>query len=159
MAEDQRKKLFEGFWSNANFNTQNAYICGCIKVVEIKRRYTTRGSGCRRSNSRVYYVTSGSGVSVRVCKTAFLRIHDLSAGRVDRALKAFSEAGGSPHMDKRGRHTPGNKTPEDDLHFVKEHIRSFPQYQSHYSRADNPHRQYLSPELTITKMYRLYRQK
>ena len=39
---------------------------------------------------------------------------------------------------------------------MKEHIRSFPKYKSHYSRASNPHRQYLSPDLSITKMHVLY---
>ena len=159
MTEDQREKLLDGFWASADFNTQNAYIYGCIKVVEIKRRYTAKGTGSRRSNSRVYYVNNGSGISVRVCRKAFLRMHDLSARRVNRALKAHCVARGSPHMDSRGRHEPANKTCEDDISFVKEHISSFPQYQSHYSRSDNPHRAYLSPELTIVKMYSLYKEK
>ena len=126
MTEDQREKLFDGFWASADFNTQNAYICGCIKVVEIKRtctcRYTAKETGSRRSNSRVYYVNNGSGISVRVGRKAFLRMHDLSAGRVNRALKAHCVAGGSPHMDSRGCHEPANKTCEDDISFVKEHI-------------------------------------
>ena len=109
VTEDQRTKLFDGLWASADFNTQNACICGCIKVVEIKRRYTTKGKGSRRSNSRVYYVNNGSGVSARVCRKAFLHIHDLSAGRVDRALKAHCVAGGVSHMDKRGHHEPVTK--------------------------------------------------
>ena len=56
-------------------------------------------------------------------------------------------------MDMRGRHSPANKTSEDSLVFVKEHTDSFPQYESHYSRDDNPHRKYLSPDLSISKMY------
>ena len=50
------------------------------------------------------------------------------------------------------------KTTEADLELVKEHILSFPQYQSHYSRADNPNRKYPSPDLTISKMYSLYKE-
>lgn len=49
-----------------------------------------------------------------------------------------------------------NKT-TDDVAFVKDHIQSFPKYRSHYSRATNPIRQYLHPDLSITKMYLLYK--
>ena len=61
-------------------------------------------------------------------------------------------------MDQRGRHEPRNKTGEHDLTFVKEHISSFPQYESHYSRRANPHRKYLSPDLSAAKMYGLYKE-
>ena len=72
----------------------------CIKIVAIKRRYTTAGSSSRRSQSCVYYVQSTSGMSVRVCRKAFLHIHDVSGGRVDCALKLSVAANGSPQMDK-----------------------------------------------------------
>ena len=155
----QREALFFGFWSSSDFNTQNAYICGCIKVVAIKRRYTVAGSASRRTQSRVYYVQCASGMSVRVCRKAFLQIHAVSGGRVDRALKSFVAAGGSPQMDKRGQHEPGNKTPEEAISYVDQHIASFPHYDSHYSRTDNPSRKYLSPDLTVSKMYSMYKGK
>lgn len=93
---------------------------------------------------------------VRVCKTAFLRTHAVTNGRLSHVLKAYADNSGSPHSDLRGRHTPVNKT-TDDVAFVKDHIQSFPKYRSHYSRATNPIRQYLHPDLSITKMYLLYK--
>lgn len=156
--EAQRKRLFNGFWESASFDIQNAYICGCVKVVHVTRRYTTSGNSSRRSKSRLYFVNNGS-VSVKVCKTAFLRIHAISNGRLDRALKASAVLGGSPHSDQRGRHEPGNKTSENKRDLVKRHIESVPKYQSHYSRSANPHRQYLSPSLSLAKMYLLYKEK
>ena len=42
---------------------------------------------------------------------------------------------------------------------IKAHINSFPKYKSHYSREDNPHREFLSPSLTLQKMYVLYKEK
>ena len=152
----QMKNLFEGYWSSCDFNVQSAYLCGCVKTIEVKRRYTQSESS-RRSHSRVYYVSKG-GISVRVCKKAFLRIHGISNGRLDRTLRAQVKNNGSPHADQRDRHPPANKTSEADVDLIKEHILSFPQYQSHYSRASNPHRRYLSPELTISKMYVLYKE-
>ena len=60
-------------------------------------------------------------------------------------------------MEKRGRHEPANKTLEERLGIVQEHIEQFPRYQSHYSRQDNPHREYLSPSLSLATMYKLYK--
>ena len=95
---------------------------------------------------------------VRVCKTAFLRTHAVTNGRLSHALKAYADNSGSPHSDERGRHTPVNKITDNDIGFVKDHIQqSFPKYRSHYSRATNPIRQYLHPDQSITKMYLLYK--
>jgi len=107
-------------------------------------------------HTHVYYVSNGA-VSTRVCKVAFLRIHSISNGRLDRAIHAQGNSG-SPLNDMRGHHTPANKTSETDVDLVKEHILSFPQYQSHYSRADNRHTKYLSPELSNPKIYFLYKE-
>ena len=79
--------------------------------------------------------------------------------QTDELLNAQTAIGGSPHSDKRGRHEPKNKTSEAKTKAVKEHIESFPKYRSHYSRQDNPNRSYLSPALSVTKMYSLYKEK
>ena len=60
-------------------------------------------------------------------------------------------------MEKRGRHELANKTLEERVGIVQEHIEQFPRYQSHYSRQDNPHREYLSPSLSLATMYKLYK--
>ena len=66
---------------------------------------------------------------------------------------------GSPQTDQRGRHEPKNKTPEEDVQFVRAHIQSFPTESSHYCRKDNPNRRYLSSDLTIKKMHDLNMEK
>lgn len=152
----QRQKLFDGFWKMGNFDVQNAYLCGCVKVINKKKHYTSKETS-RRQFSRVYYINS-SGVSERICKTAFLRIHGVSNGRLDRAIKGQQKQDGVPKQDQRGRHTPANKTREEDLAVIRQHISSFPKYKSHYSRADSPQREYLSPDLSTAKMYALYRE-
>ena len=63
----QRKKLFEGYWASGSFDIQSAYLCGCVKVLNIKRRYS--GQSSRGSHTLVYYVSNGA-VSTRACKVA-----------------------------------------------------------------------------------------
>ena len=135
---------------------QNAFLCGCVKISATKRKYA-KGPDSRRSFSRIYYVQNDN-ISEQVCKTAFLSIFAISNGRLSRALKAQAMDGGAPHTDQRGRHEPANKTSEEQIKRVQEHIECFPTYQSHYSRQDNPHRRYLSPSLSIAIMYKLYQE-
>ena len=92
-------------------------------------------------------------ISERVCKTAFVSIFGISNGQLNRALQAQASNGGVPYRDQRGRHEPWNKTSPDKLQLVKDHRESFPAYKSHYSWKDNPHRKFLSPTLSISKMY------
>ena len=68
--------------------------------------------------------------------------------------KITLEMYGAPRQDQRGRHPPGNKTDEAQVSVIKSHIDSIPRYKSHYSRADNPYREYLP----LTKLYSLYKE-
>ena len=48
------------------------------------------------------------------------------------------------------------KITDTQIEVIKDHINSFPVFQSHYSRKDNPLKKYLNPELDIRKIYVLY---
>lgn len=154
LSTEKRKAIFKGFWELGNFDVQNAYLTGCIQVKPVQRHYSPGAS--RRGNTRLFYVRDGE-YSVRVCKSAFLLIHGVSNGRVSRALQGVVKTGGLPMQDQRGHHEPPNKTTEEDMAFICNHIESFPSYTSHYSRSDNPNRKYLSPDLSLAKMYSLYK--
>lgn len=66
----------------------------------------------------------------------------------------------APVPDKRGRHkTRPHKLKDEIKEYIKQHILQFPSEESHYSRTTNIHKKYLSPLLTITKMYQLYLEK
>ena len=60
--------------------------------------------------------------------------------------------------DKRGKHTPANKTSDETLDSIRQHIKSFPIMDSHYKRKDT-NRKFLQKDLSITKMYDLYKAK
>lgn len=124
----RRKALFDGFWQTSNFDVQNAYLCGCIKVTCTKRKYTAKQAESRRSFSREYYVPNGEE-SLKICKRTFQSLFVVSDGRINRAIKAQAAEGGSPHADKRGHYKPANKTLAY-VQYVKEHIESF---HRHYS--------------------------
>ncbi|KAL3268620.1 hypothetical protein HHI36_007726 [Cryptolaemus montrouzieri] len=45
------------------------------------------------------------------------------------------------------------------MSIVRDHIASFPSYQTHYSKSENPNRKYLLPDLNVLAMYDLYKEK
>jgi len=62
--------------------------------------------------------------------------------------------------DLRGKHSnSSNKIPENILKQLDDHIRSFPNSQSHYSRESNGNVTYLSPDLNKKIMHNLYLEK
>ena len=66
--------------------------------------------------------------------------------------------GASSGKDKRGSHSPWNKLSDSQKQKVKKHIESFPVIDSHYQRMGTK-RQFLGANLSIQKMYDLYKEK
>ena len=58
--------------------------------------------------------------------------------------------------DQRGRQQNARRVSEERFLYVKAHIASFPAEESHYSWQENLAARYLSGELTLAQMYRLY---
>ena len=63
---------------------------------------------------------------------------------------------GIVEKDIRSTNSPGGrKLKEDVVNSIKDHIKSFPFMESHYSREKSK-RKYLSSNMSLTKMYELY---
>lgn len=74
--------------------------------------------------------------------------------RLEVLRKTFRVGSILPELDCRGKHdTRSNMVPEEIHRKIIEHIESFPTTQSHYSRHKNALRRYLSPNLSIERMY------
>ena len=78
----------------------------------------------------------------------------IDSARIHRALKKQQEGSLS---DRRGKHTPHNKLPDEDLEYAREYILSFPQYESHYTRSHSD-KKYLNSDLNIAMMHRMYKE-
>lgn len=156
ISEAARKNLFKKFWEIGSFSGQNIYMCGLVTQISPQMRRPRDFSRSQKSTTN-YYRLQFEKNSVKVCKKYFLNTFQISDGRLGRALKKLS-MGQQPGMDKRGHHIPNHKTPDDQMKIVCDHILSFPSYQSHYTRTQNPNRKFLASNLNIRLMYNLYRE-
>lgn len=153
---DSRESAFNSFWKIGTFSAQNAFLCGLIKQQVPVRHRPRCNSRSQKSTTNIFNVILIDGKSVKVCKKYFLDTFQISDGRMTRALKVVKE-GEAPGTDKRGKRVPTNKIPEEQMAAVRQHISSFPAYESHYTRVHNPHRKFLSENLNIRIMYNLYK--
>uniref|UniRef100_A0A6P7GRT0 Uncharacterized protein LOC114345931 n=1 Tax=Diabrotica virgifera virgifera TaxID=50390 RepID=A0A6P7GRT0_DIAVI len=154
--EEARKHAFSVFWKLGSFKLQNAYLCGLVKQEIPKCRRPRDGSRPNKSSSNHFYIHNVDGNNINVCRQYLVDTFQISHGRLTRSLKKLKD-GKAPGLDERGCHVPANKIAVDRMNVVREHIIfSFPAYQSHYTRTQNPNRKYLPSHLTITAMYKSY---
>ena len=154
ISDTRREAICNECWSLANYERQKDYLLHRIKIKTIARE-RARGERIRNRQKAMEYYFHAEGQEKRVCKQFFLRTLDISEVPMNSALKERSENNSFVGEDKRGKRTPSNKTPEEDLHHVRRHIESFPITESHYTRKDTK-RKYLDQKLSIAKMYALY---
>ena len=90
-----------------------------------------------------------------MCKNAFCALHGIKESRLKRKVLNFEE----PLQDLRGKHGHHKKLDDVIRQKIRQHIASFPARESHYSRADNRKRIYLTSDLNISEMFRLFLEK
>lgn len=141
-----------------NKEKQDIFIGGQISVKRVERQRPKTGEGSRRSCSCVYRIKIGT-TEEKVCKRAFCSLYGISRKRVELIVKHLQDNIPAPR-DMRGKHANRpNMIPENILHQIDSHIKSFPKRSSHYSRTKNENKYYLSPELNMKKMHKLYLEK
>ncbi|XP_050515795.1 uncharacterized protein LOC126890691 isoform X1 [Diabrotica virgifera virgifera] len=155
---DVRQTIFQEYWSLGTHDRRTQYISG---LVTCKNTMTTRKRNEDSAKSRQVtytYHLEYKGERRVVCKTCFMDILDEKEKFVRIALtNKGNHRSGITDADKRGRKSPGNKKTEHMRELIINHINSFPQYESHYTRRDNINK-YLPNHLSLKKMYELYRE-
>jgi hypothetical protein len=121
------------------------------------RKYTQSATSIR-AYACSYNLPDEQGHPHEVCKTYFKDTLQICDGKITTVLKK-KVLTGTLEPDKRRRHTPHNKTDAISEEYVCNFIKSFPPYLSHYGRANNGLRKFLSPDLNIAIMYRMYKGK
>ncbi|XP_048243334.1 uncharacterized protein LOC125376055 [Haliotis rufescens] len=154
--EDNADTIFEEFYRMASKKDQDRYLFGLIDRGTEKKQFRSRSNaeGTRkRSCPFKYHVKLAGGERFEVCYGCFLQVHAIDRARVRHLMDTDNPM--SPNPDKRGSHTPKNKTPDDVILKIRNHIASFHPLKSHYSPNDNPHKQYLPANLNIRRMWRI----
>lgn len=99
-----------------------------------------------------------NGERENVCKKCFLSILDETPKFLSEVMKNKNKyVCGITDKDSRGLHSPANKISEEQIKKIISHIKSFPCYESHYTRKLND-KNYLPNHLNLKIMFGLYRE-
>lgn len=152
--ESHRATLCQEYYSLANDIRQKILLTSLMQkvpVVRVRNSPKTKN----RQTSTLYFLKDSNGKPHRVCLKFFCATFAISHRVIENCAHNMSDSGLYIGDDKRKNTRPPNTTSDEAKRFVKEHIDSFPRVESHYCRRDSQ-KQYISPELNISIMYRLY---
>lgn len=156
IGEDGCTDIFSKFYDIPSKNEQDLVLQGQIDAMEVHRRRPSMVDEEFRRAQRVgafkYHVVHGSK-RIEVCFEAFKSVYDISEKKI-RRIRNLKLKGERP-VDKRGKGIT-NTLPLETHELVKNHIKSFPLKESHYCGKKV---YYMSSDLSIKKMWRLFSQK
>ena len=145
-----RTQLFDNFYS-LNQQEKHRYIFSCIETFKPIQTKNIR------SDSHCYFIVMKQE-KIQICKSAVMNLFSISSSYFLKAQKAHQGGSCSPSPLKSGR-SKGSRckmTSEEKIDEIRKHIEKFPAEMSH-SRKKNPNRKYLQCDLSISKMYAMYK--
>ncbi|XP_051158212.1 uncharacterized protein LOC127279729 [Leptopilina boulardi] len=164
LTKDLKAELFDKFYA-CNYNAQSAILLSCLSSVPKKnaknKEIESVESTSRRLNSFNYTIRLSNGETKKICQKTLCDIYAVSHKRIQNLQKKMKDGKVDP-KDERGKHlNRPHRIIEDTRHLVREHIKSFPQMENHYSqnKISTDNRMYLNSSLTLNKMFRLFQEK
>lgn len=147
----RQKEIFEVFYGLRNRSEKTLYLRSLVKSVPSKDDFRSVKCAARRAK-HMYFFTNTTGEHEEVCHRFFLKCLQVSRSTLNRAIKSVIKNESSKEV--RGQF-PTRKTKERDLKFLKNFIRKFPCYSSHYGALQS-NKKYLNPNLNIKRIYKEY---
>lgn len=157
IAKEIRTSIFESYWALASHYKRQLFLLSCVTVIK-KKVTSAKIEGKKhktRENTYLYEFEINRNEKVSVCKACFLATLDESPKFLSSCVaKKINSPLGVLRSDLRGKHAKSGHN-EETLEKVRQHIASFPAYQSHYTRRHTK-RKYLASHLNLSIMYKLY---
>ena len=153
--EDERLSVLNAYYDLGNLHHQRQWIQSHIVQREPSYKTHTNKVTSRKKQTLSYYLPKGDG-KLQVCRQMFLNTAGITERQVRTVLQK-TDKHGILQKEKRGKRT-SHQVMNDAImrQKMKEHINRFPRMESHYCRAKTSD-QYLSSNLTVLKMYELYK--
>ncbi|KAG5858346.1 hypothetical protein JTB14_029657 [Gonioctena quinquepunctata] len=150
----RQQEINDHFW-RLNELAQRTLVKSWIKKVS-KKRNTTGKESSRRQHSFKYILKQENGIENFVCKTFLLSTlgYDNNNDRIIKSVRDSEFSSLTPKRDMRGKHPKIRKI---DRNIIVEHIKSFRPTISHYRREHAPNRLYLPSDISVKKMYELFK--
>ena len=153
--DTQRQAVFDMFYGLGSPERQRDFVCQHVEqrdTITILDHNKELIKKTRQVTRKFFLVADGN--RIQVCKRFFQDTLDIGHGYINTTMKQ-AEDGMYTGQEKRGKHTPPNKTSEESKARVRRHIESFPAVESHYCRQRSK-RKFLDSTLNVNVMYGFY---
>lgn len=148
--------IHKHFYAKNDKIYQDNFILKYCVTKNIQRRRPKDGSRSSRNMSTKYFLYKKTdGKMLRVCKSAFMSILNVKNDRITGVLRRSHQSSGGLAKETRGGDHRSQKNEEKRI-AIHNFIQSFQCSESHYCRGKSDGRVYLSADLNIKKMWRLY---
>lgn len=155
LLDEERMKCFKEYWALGDRNKRANYVSSLI-TINPKKSHKLKSSDIRTCSCTYKLIINNRDINV--CKNCFVKTLGETKGFVELVTqKRKLSSSGIITPDRRGAEPPKNKRSDAEINDVKNHIDSFPAYESHYCRASSS-KKYLPSDLSISKMYRMYKE-
>lgn len=156
LTEEQRLIIFKEYWNLGSRDKRAYFIASAIEINPKKSQKTDLVKKNREVSCKYYFYVQNN--RIQVCKLCFINTLGEKKGFTELIIKKKRNSPvGVVLCDQRGLDPPKIKLQPDQIEQVKNHINQFPAYESHYCRQTTS-KKYLNPDLSISKMYSLYKE-
>lgn len=149
---DQQKRCFESLYSLSNWTQKTLFLRTLSKRFNTKQNANPIKKLKKKDFYHKYYLTNSDGNQMEVCLSFLIKCLQITKSRMIRAMQSTVQ--NETAKDSRGSY-PTKKTDIGDYNFVKQFIKRYPTYESHYKTSVS-NRKYLSSYLNIERLYREY---
>lgn len=150
--ESAQKSAFDHYYSFRNWTEKKLFLKALMKEDAIKENVNLIVP--RYKLACKYFLHDSDGKEQQVCQRFLSNCLRISCSTLARTIKRYFGARGNV-KERRGK-IATKKYSEKDLNLLRDFIRSFPTYDSHYKISPS-NKQYLSPFLNIRRMFSEYK--
>lgn len=145
----------KAFYKKPDKIYQDNFIINHTKVTTTQRHRPVNQRGNKKEMAVTYFARRRHNVLIPICKRTFLSILALKKGRVTGVINRHFKAMGESAQENRGGPRKTQKyAPKREA--VKDFIKKLVPLEIHYCRSKIKSRQYLSSELSISKLYKMF---
>lgn len=156
LTQDDVSSFFNKIYKFKTAAEQNLFVIKYIQSQEKKSQRPRNKDSPRSRSVTKYFIRRANGVICNVCSATFLSITRFSRKRINKLSINLKLSGELP-TEKRGGSRVKPKDSETTISII-EFIKSLKCCESHYGRGKSV-RGYLSPDLSIKKLWRIWKEK
>ncbi len=150
--ENSQEEIYARYIKCTSKESQDLFLSSCMKWDVA----TTQKTNPKRSRAKtwMYTIVYDNSIEVKVCKTCFMKLFQVSRKRIEVIQKKL--VSGSGFEEKRGKYQNRRRIVTDELKaLMNAHLLSIPHRKSHYTKSKMLY--FERSDLTIKKLYMLFR--